>query len=308
MVIHDRGYQRWDGDRSLPVPGARAIMAQGVGVAAARLFKKRLLAILLIFVAYGPFLFGFVTLSFLFYVGVNAEAISSSNEILSDDIVDIVTPSPYTIWFYLFYFQGLIVLLLSLTIGMGLIAEDRRSNALELYLSRPVRAWQYVLGKFGVLLFFFLMVTLVPAGVLIVLQMAFEEFSSASLSENLPLLMNVTAATLAVGGLLAWMALAVSAFAGRTRNAAVLWLSLWVVSMILEPMLGEIDRASAHLVSLRYHLGHLAATLLDTQEVYHSGVVMGGEPIGPTIVVLGGLAALSTLIILRRVRPVEVVA
>ena len=51
------------------------------------------------------------------------------------------------------YFEGTTFLtcLLAMFIGSGLIANDRRSNALSLYLARPLHRWDYLLGKFGVL-------------------------------------------------------------------------------------------------------------------------------------------------------------
>ncbi|GJM21157.1 MAG: hypothetical protein DHS20C15_10720 [Planctomycetota bacterium] len=310
MVLHDRGYQRWDGSRETSVPGARVIVEQGVTSSIAKLFKRKLGGLLLVLAAYGPFLFGLGVLAFTFYVRTNIERFPQAEQILQDDLVQGISPSPSTAWAYLFRLQSFFVFLLSLIIGMGLIAEDRRSNALELYLSRPLRVWQYVLGKLGVLAFFFAAVTVVPALLLILAEMSFVGFEATRSRELLDLAGRVVLACTLTGGVLAIMALAVSSLAKRARNAAVLWVGFWMVTaMILEPILEEATPGSSHFVSLAFHLQHLGAVILGTTEDYGGrGVVLGSEPLAPTLIVLGIVTFVSTVIVLRRVRPVEVVA
>ena len=57
--------------------------------------------------------------------------------------------------------------------GSGLIADDIRANALQLYLSRPVTRTQYAAGKLAVLMSALALVTWVPAMVLLILQPMF---------------------------------------------------------------------------------------------------------------------------------------
>ena len=47
-------------------------------------------------------------------------------------------------------------------VGSGLIANDRRANALQIYLSKPLTRTEYVLGKLAVLMTFLLLVTWIP--------------------------------------------------------------------------------------------------------------------------------------------------
>lgn len=60
------------------------------------------------------------------------------------------------------YTMGVFVLLIIAWFGSGLIAEDRRHNAHLMYFARPLTKFDYFLGKFGVTLFFGLLVTLLP--------------------------------------------------------------------------------------------------------------------------------------------------
>jgi len=311
MVLHDRGYQRWTGSRESSVPGARVIAEQGVASALAKLFKRKLGAAILMVAAYGPFVFGLGVLTAVFYVRTNIERFPDAQDFLSSEIVEAITPSARTAWLYLYRLQSFFVFLLSLLVGMGLIAEDRRSNALELYLSRPIRVWQYVLGKLGVLAFFFAAVTLLPALLLLLAQMSFVGFEVEQTLALLELGARITLACSATGLVMAAMTLAVSALAKRARNAAVLWVGFWLVMTgILEPILNEEVRGAGHLISPRFHLQNLGAWILGAAEPYDAGpgVVLGAEALLPTLLVLGGLTLVSTLIVLRRVRPVEVVA
>ena len=54
-----------------------------------------------------------------------------------------------------------------------LIANDRRANALQLYLSKPLTRVEYGFGKLVILAAFLLLVTWVPAIVLLILQVMF---------------------------------------------------------------------------------------------------------------------------------------
>src|SRR5438093_2406589 len=47
--------------------------------------------------------------------------------------------------------QQVWVFFLTVYAGAGLIAQDRRANALQIYLSKPLTRGEYVFGKFAIL-------------------------------------------------------------------------------------------------------------------------------------------------------------
>ena len=65
-------------------------------------------------------------------------------------------------------------MILVLLVGPGLISQDLRFNALPLYFSRPLRRFDYFLGKLGVIGFFLGAVAIVPAVVAYVLGVVFS--------------------------------------------------------------------------------------------------------------------------------------
>jgi ABC-2 type transport system permease protein len=69
--------------------------------------------------------------------------------------------------------QSVFVFFITIYVGAGLIANDKRANALQIYLSKPLTRVEYIVGKLVTLLIFLVAVTWVPAILLLVLQMLF---------------------------------------------------------------------------------------------------------------------------------------
>ncbi len=69
--------------------------------------------------------------------------------------------------------QDTFIFFLTIYIGTGLIANDRRANALQIYLSKPLTRLEYVAGKATILAAFLLGVTWLPAVLLLAVQVMF---------------------------------------------------------------------------------------------------------------------------------------
>ena len=70
--------------------------------------------------------------------------------------------------------ESLRVLLITVFVGAGLIATDRRANALQIYLSKPLLRTEYIAGKLGILVTFLSFVTLLPGLLLVLMQIMFS--------------------------------------------------------------------------------------------------------------------------------------
>jgi ABC-2 type transport system permease protein len=197
--------------------------------------------------------------------------------------------------------QIVFTLFLSIFGGAGLIANDLRTGAILVYLSRPLTRRDYVLGKLGVLLALNLSVTLVPGLLLyaIGLALAPEQFLKWSLAWIGPaVVLHSAVVSLSVS----LLALAVSSLSRSARVAGLgffgLFLGLEVVRGILAQGFGLRPVA---LLSLRANLRALGAALF--------GVVERGPSLPwswPAAVLL--VVGLLCLVILRsRVRAVEIV-
>jgi ABC-type transport system involved in multi-copper enzyme maturation permease subunit len=69
--------------------------------------------------------------------------------------------------------QEALVFFLTVYVGSGLIADDIRANALQLYLSRPVTRTQYIAGKAAIVIAALAAITWLPAMILLFLVPAF---------------------------------------------------------------------------------------------------------------------------------------
>src|SRR5262245_41619624 len=70
--------------------------------------------------------------------------------------------------------QSIWFLVLGIYPGTGLISNDLRWNAIQLYLSKPLTKIDYVAGKFAILATFMMGVTFVPGLLLFFLQLGFS--------------------------------------------------------------------------------------------------------------------------------------
>src|SRR4029079_14775373 len=87
--------------------------------------------------------------------------------------------------------QDFFVFLITIYVGAGLIANDRRANALQIYLSKPLMRSEYILGKLAVLFTFLTFVTFIPAMLLLLLKVLFDG-SFLFLKNNLFLIPAIT--------------------------------------------------------------------------------------------------------------------
>ena len=152
MPIHDQGYRRYTGRR---VPRGRGWWVIARAGVLERLRERRFLALLLL--AWAPF----VVRALQVYASTNFGQLS------------FLAPDATTFREFLDQ-QSLFLFFITIYAGSGLIASDRRANALQVYLSKPLTRVEYVAGKFLVLTIFLLAASWLPAMALLGLQMIFS--------------------------------------------------------------------------------------------------------------------------------------
>ena len=203
MPIHDQGYRRYGGRREAHGRTWWVIARAGV---MERLRERKFLGLLL--VAWGPFLVRAVQL----YVAANYSQAS------------FLAPSAGTFREFLAQ-QSLFVFFITLYVGSGLIANDRRANALQIYLSKPLTRVEYVVGKLTTLLLFLTAVTWLPAILLLLLQMMFAG-NLTFLSANLFLFPAITLFSAVLVLTSAFAMLALSSLSTSRRFVAVMYAGL----------------------------------------------------------------------------------
>ena len=174
MPIFDQGYQHWQG--KLSGHGSRWLAIARHGVKAQ--LQNRFVRMLLL-VAWLPAL---ALVSLLALWGLLEQqsdtAVSFLSLLLPPEVI--ARPQEYraAVWTvaYSYFFKAelLCSLFLVLVVGPNLVSRDLRFNALPLYLSRPVRRFDYFLGKLGVIGFFLAATVVVPAVGAYLLGVAFS--------------------------------------------------------------------------------------------------------------------------------------
>jgi hypothetical protein len=201
-----------------------------------------------------------------------------------------------------FEWQLPLALLLTTFAGAGLIANDLRSGAMLVYLSRPLTRRDYVLGKLAVLLALNLSVTLVPGLLLYVagLALAPEHFLAWELAHLAPA---AAGQGLLVSLTLSLLMLAASALSRSARVAGIGFFGLLTGLELTRGVLRlALDAPAAGVISLQADLRALGRTLFGVEAPRWDAV----EPaLAGLALALAGAACLWVL--RARVRAVEIV-
>lgn len=242
MPIFDQGYQHWSGTLSGHAWRWAAVARHGVRVA----IGNRWLRIALL-VSWLPALVLATTLCFWGLLEQKSELITSLTPLLGFlDRAMIADPRSYRIevwtlsYAYFMLTEMRFSMLLILIVGPNLISQDLRYNAFPLYFSRPLRRFDYVLGKWGVIVTFLGAVTIVPAIVAYVLGLLFS-LDLSILRQTFPILLASVAYGLVIAASAGTLILALSALSRNSRYVALFWLAVWIGTGMVSGVLQSVD-------------------------------------------------------------------
>jgi ABC-2 type transport system permease protein len=278
MPIHDQGYRRYAGRRE---PHGRTWWVIARAGLMERLRERKFLGLLL--VAWAPFIVRAVQM----YIAATLPQAS------------VLKPTADTFREFLTQ-QGVFVFFITIFVGSGLIANDKRANALQIYLAKPLTRVEYIAGKLATLIIFLTAVTWVPAMLLLILQPMFAgtfEFVRA----NYFLIPAITLFSAILILMSAFSMLALSSLSKSRRFVAVMYAGLMFFSAAMYQALRNITGSRAWAVVSPRDVLDVFATVIfrstRTPAVPLYGAVLFA------VVLLG----VSVWILERRVRGVEVI-
>jgi len=278
MPIHDQGYRRYGGTRTRGRAWLVMLRNGVVGMMGNRRW------IVLMIVSW----IQFVIRAVQFYIAANFSQAA------------IVAPSAATFRDF-FDRQDLFVFLMTVTLGAASIAEDRRANALQIYLSKPLTRFEYIVGKLSVLMVFLLFITWVPAVLLLVVQVGFAG-NFAFLSANAYLFPAITVYSLIEVLLVSMCITALSSLSTSGRFVGILYTALIFFSDAVYGVLRTVTGStSVSWVAFGNNLAQLGDVIFRVPQRYETPWLV-------SFAIVLGLIGLSALILERRVRGVEVVA
>src|SRR5439155_20800572 len=278
MPIHDQGYRRYGGDKTRGGTGWIVITRAGIRT----FFAKRAFLGLLL-VSWFPFFVRAVQI----YAATNLPQAA------------FLAPTPETFRQFLDQ-QQIFVFFVTVYVGVGLIADDRRANALQIYLSKPLTRSEYVFGKLAILMTFLLIVTWLPAIVLLIVQLAFAG-NFTFLRNNIFLFPAITVFAFIQVTLVATAMLALSSLSNSSRYVGILYSAVIFFTQSTYRVLFAVTRSTSFSwISFPANLAQIGDVIFRLPPKYETPWLV-------SLLVIAGVIAASGLVLERRVRGVEIV-
>lgn len=280
MPIHDQSYRRYGGGRATPGRAWMVIARAGIQQMMGR---RAFLAVLLF--AWMPFVVRAVQI----YVSSNYPQVAA-----------MLAPDPQMFRDFLDQ-QDFFVFIVTIYVGAGLIANDRRANALQIYLSKPLLRAEYIAGKAAVLFLFLLLVTWLPAILLLFLQVMFKG-SFEFLRNNLFLFPAITVGAFLQALLATFTMLALSSLSKSSRYVGILYAGIIFFTAAVYGVLYAVTGGSTSMsyLSVGANLKQVVDVIFRLSPRYETPWIV-------SLIVVVGLIVLSMSVLERRVRGVEVV-
>lgn len=311
MTIHDQSYKHWDGRleprllRWLPMVPYQLRMT----------LTKRLIWLLL-FLSFVPT----IVFALMIYAGSPKGPVGQNSEMLfemvgiarranrglarAQQFIDTSRPlaerylegARRGFSLFLIYFQSFFVLITCSVVGSGLIAKDMRSNAIEIYLTKPLTRTDYVLGKLTIIGAFVFLVTFVPSMIVFLVASALLPGFFTAAWTVLPSLLAACLIASAVNGI---VILGLSSLTKSGRFASVIWFSLCFLSWVIGKVLSVItENGWFNLISYRSNFQFVFDAIFRIEDSrLNRDVVEVVGPTGPALVLLG--YTIGAIVILR---------
>jgi ABC-2 type transport system permease protein len=278
MPIHDQGYRRYGGDKAR---GRAWLVILVTGVRA--MLGNRWWIVLMV-----ASWIQFLVRAVLFYLAANFQQAA------------IIAPTAATFRDF-FDMQDLCVFIMTVWLGSKLIAEDRRANALQIYLSKPLTRAEYIFGKLAILVTFLLLITWVPAILLLVVEVVFTG-SFAFLRSNAYLFPAITVFALIEVVMVSTSMLALSSLSTNSRFVGILYTALIFFSNALSGVMRAVTGSSmVSWISFNSNLKQIGDLIFRVPLRYQT-------PWPISLLMIVALVAVSAFVLERRVRGVEIVA
>jgi ABC-2 type transport system permease protein len=279
MPIHDQGYRRYGGEKARTGTGWLVITRAGIRT----FFAKRAFLVLLL-VSWFPFFVRAVQI----YAAANLPQAA------------FLTPTSETFRQFLDQ-QQTFVFFVTVYVGAGLIANDRRANALQIYLSKPLTRTEYIFGKLAILMTFLALVTWLPAIVLLIVQISFAG-NFTFFSSNLFLFPAITVFSFIQVTTVASAMLALSSLSKSSRYVGILYTAVIFFTQAIYGVLYAVTRST----SMSWM--SFSANLTQVGDVIFRQPLKYDTPWPVSLFMIVALIVVSGVVLERRVRGVEVVA
>jgi len=289
MTIKERGYAHWDGELQSGRFPWWPITRIGIKLTFKRKFFK--------------FFFGFTLIPALVWlVGIYvSERLEDFKFMMEGDQTDFLNVNPLYFKTYLTNdFLLFMIIMILVFCGAGLIADDLKHNALQLYFARPLKKRDYLTGKAAVIFFFLFLVTLIPGIVFILFKMIFA--GNFQFFTSYPwLILSVIAYSILITTFFSFYALLLSSIGKNRRYVAILIFGVYIFSDIFYAIFYEIFRSRYFsLLSIKSNLQQVGAVLFNQKTPVDI-------PWFYSLLVIVAICLFAGFMLKRKVRGVEII-
>ncbi len=289
MTIKEKGYTHWDGELKDGRFSWWPITRFGIKLTFKRKFFKFLFALTLL-----PALVWLVGI----YISERLEDFSFMVRGDQTDFLN-VNPSYFNTYFTNDFLLFMMIMILVFC-GAGLISDDLKHNALQLYFARPLKKQDYLFGKAAVIFFFLFILTLVPGLIFIIMKLIFAgNFKFIYSYPWLPL--SIIVYSVLLTSFFALYTLLLSSIGKNRRYVAILIFGVYIFSDIFSGIFKEIFHSQYfYLLSIKSNLQQVGAVLFDQRTPWN-------VPWYYSLLAIAAICLFSAYMLKRKVRGVEII-
>lgn len=281
MNIREKGYHHWEGQLLTPRFRWLPIFWNGIK----SLIQKKAAKSIMFFC-----LLPFVVFLIGIYISTKPELnmLRQLVSLLSSD-------AEYFKAFLTNNFLSFMMIMLAIILGSDLISGDIKYHSFPLYFSRPMDSIDYIMGKMSILLFYFLLITLVPGLLLYVFKFIF----TGKVSIDLQLLLGLVFTPILTSFLIASLTLMISSFSGNGRYVKIMFFVVFFLSDIIGDILFQIFRVHLlHMFSIGSNIRQMGALLFNAKPDFDYPPVL-------SLLVVLLLSAGSFYVLFKRIKRAE---
>lgn len=288
MTIREKGYSHWQGKlRESKFPWL-PITKWGIKLT----FRKKFFKLLF---------FSSLTPALVYLAGIYISERLEDFEFMIKGQAEFLQITP--LYFKSYFTNDLllfIIVMILIFCGAGLISDDLKYNALQLYFSRPLRKVDYFLGKMSVIVFFLFVLTLIPGLFLLIMKLIFSG-SFNFLVRNPWLPFAIIGYSFFVTGFFAVYTLSLSSLSKNRRYVAIFIFGIYIFSDILFGIFyGIFKNHYFALLSLKCNLQQIGSFLFTQKTPYNFSWLY-------SFLILILLTFLAGYILKKRIKEVEII-
>jgi ABC-type transport system involved in multi-copper enzyme maturation permease subunit len=276
MPIREKGYYNWEGELKASYVKWLPIFLTGIkGV-----YKKRFSKLVISF---------FLSYSFIFLFLVFLSSHPAGNFLKK--AIEVIQTDKMLFYYYYTYESFLLffMVIMSIFAGAELISGDLKFKSFTLYLSRPLSRLDYVKGKFSIVLFYLLSLTLGPAILLIIFKMIL----TGSFSVSIRVFLGVIIFPILISLFLASLSIMLSSLSANARLVKVIIFVFYVMSNAIARMFYDIFKSRSFLyISISENADRFGEFVFGTRRggFYTEGLISGCILLGLTLIFFAILA------------------